>query len=630
MNKILLGLSILLSIVLLSGCGSGSSGSKGADGAAGAAGADGADGTDGSASGSITAFTDADVKLYFNGAAGAVPGGTPTAVPLDNGSAVGTITGMLTVENADNITRVSSPNRYYLYELDDDSVARHLRPTSNDATYEEWEGPFNPMYHDVSADDGILDTRFLISQTTDNNTPHNSDNLTITLLNWDMLSPGTDGVDFNTAAFLVCPGNDGGDSACSKVLAPHYDRGVHHSTASALGKASNYAGDTLNDVKVSLASTGGDFQAITDNSSGDAGLKGAVYGFRVADNKTSHGSTFTVVLPDGIADNSSATHLSTADNSGSDNHTRVSNLLARTRSDNSSQSVWFAMSYDNDTVIGGGTGSDGDNVSLGYRTHGGANFIDNGSKVSHNTLLTTSPQIAEAGDGVYIMLGSGTTVATVLANDNTTNETMDTTTVGTANTWCSTSNGSTLAVIISDNSSASGTAGLYISKVWGDNGTSESVSTTATSGHTNLEQCAATYSDSTYYVALTDETGGNDNVSVWKSTDLSTWTQIGEDYTILGDAASIAIAAQTDDGTASDGAVWVAVNAAGTVQLLHYEDIAGGTDKVWRSVSSLFTGAATSAEEALISVAIASDNSSVIAVGGVVSSKATMNIWYDQ
>ena len=67
----------------LAACG-GSSGSKGDTGAAGATGATGADGT-------IAVPSDTDLKIHFNGAAGANPGGTPTAVPLDNGSVIGEI-----------------------------------------------------------------------------------------------------------------------------------------------------------------------------------------------------------------------------------------------------------------------------------------------------------------------------------------------------------------------------------------------------------------------------------------------------------------------------------------------------------------------------------------------------------
>ena len=59
------------------------SGSSGSDGAAGA---DGADGT-------IAVPSDSDLKIYFSGAAGANPGGTPTAVLLDNGSTIGAVSG---------------------------------------------------------------------------------------------------------------------------------------------------------------------------------------------------------------------------------------------------------------------------------------------------------------------------------------------------------------------------------------------------------------------------------------------------------------------------------------------------------------------------------------------------------
>ncbi|MEC7631334.1 MAG: hypothetical protein VX396_09225, partial [SAR324 cluster bacterium] len=78
---------ILITMALsLAACG-GSSGSKGDTGAAGADGADG----------SIAVPSDSDLKIHFNGAAGANPGGTPTAVPLDNGSVIGKLSGQIII-----------------------------------------------------------------------------------------------------------------------------------------------------------------------------------------------------------------------------------------------------------------------------------------------------------------------------------------------------------------------------------------------------------------------------------------------------------------------------------------------------------------------------------------------------
>ena len=63
---------------------------------------------------------------------------------------------------------------------------------------------------------------------------------------------------------------------------------------------------------------------------------------------------------------------------------------------------------------------------------------------------------------------------------------------------------------------------------------------------------------------------------------------------MTGTVASLDIA--TTGTSASDNGVWVAVNDGGNVRLLHYEDIAGGTAYVWRSVGILITGATTSGD----------------------------------
>ena len=100
MRKILLGISVLVSLAFLAACGSGSNGSAGSDGTSGTsgtsgtAGTDGTDGTNGT-DGTITVFTDTDLLASFNGAAGAVPGSTPTAVPLDSGAVIGKLSGAL-------------------------------------------------------------------------------------------------------------------------------------------------------------------------------------------------------------------------------------------------------------------------------------------------------------------------------------------------------------------------------------------------------------------------------------------------------------------------------------------------------------------------------------------------------
>ena len=89
-----------------------------------------------------------------------------------------------------------------------------------------------------------------------------------------------------------------------------------------------------------------------------------------------------------------------------------------------------------------------------------------------------------------------------------------------------------------------------------------------------------------------------------------------------GTVASLAIG--TTGASAADTAVWVAVNDGGDVKLLHYEDLAGGSTNVWRSVGTLFDTAAATG------VSIATDGTSVIAVSAVVSTDPKINFWYNQ
>ena len=328
---------------------------------------------------------------------------------------------------------------------------------------------------------------------------------------------------------------------------------------------------------------------------------------------------------------------------GGDNGTLVSNLLTR------GSNVWFASAHDNNELK-----LNGDNVSFGYRVDGGSGYIvDNGTKIASHKIITARPQIAESGDGMYLLLGSSLAVSAFIVRDNETITVTDNVTVGTADTWCSTSTGGAstrdaagnpaavsdqYAVIVSDNLTAAGTAGIWVHQVF-DNGTVTAKISTAnsgsavgdptggTSGHVDLENCAVTHLAGTFYVALTDEDAvGGDNVSVWKSDNLTGWTQIGEDITMLSDTPSIAIT--TIGGTASDNAVWVAVNDGGNVKLLHYEDIAGGTNYAWNIVGTVLTGATTSGAAAGITVA--TDNSSVVAVSAIVSAEGTVGFWYNQ
>jgi len=326
-----------------------------------------------------------------------------------------------------------------------------------------------------------------------------------------------------------------------------------------------------------------------------------------------------------------------------DNATKTSNVITR------GTDIWFALSGDNaSSACASYTCSEGDNVTLVTRANGTANFTDNGTFVTNHAELTTAPQIANAGDGTYVFLGASTAISAYNARDNATVSTLGAVTAGTANTWCSTSTGASggYAVIASDNSTAGGAARVNISKVL-DNGTTLSLAagTTAlpsvTSGHVDLEWCAITHLAGTFYLALTDEdaTGGGtapwgntgDNVSVWKSTDLTTWTQIGDDVSMFGNADSIAIA--TTGTSPSDTGVWVAVNDATNVKLLHFEDIAGGSNNVWRNVSggqlgTLITTAGTS------KVSVATDGTSIIAVSAIDSTSGMLNtkvgVWYNQ
>jgi len=227
------------------------------------------------------------------------------------------------------------------------------------------------------------------------------------------------------------------------------------------------------------------------------------------------------------------------------------------------------------------------------------------------------------------MTGSDVAVESTMVYDNTTIASLGATTVGTTGTWCSTATGTaqSYAVIVSDNSTAGGNAGILVSQVM-DNGTITAMGVVAdgtilAGKHTDLELCALTYLGGTFYLALTDEdASGGDNVSVWKSTTLSSWSQIGEDLSVVEDVVSIAIS--TLGTSVSDNAVWVAVNDGGTVKVLHYEDVAGGSTNVWRSVGEVLNAAGTSG------VSISTDGTSVVAVTAVIAGTTTVGFWYNQ
>ena len=562
---------ILITMTLsLAACG-GSSGSKGDTGATGATGADGTDGT-------IAVPSDSDLMVHFNGAAGANPGGTPTAVPLDSGRKLGALGGQLIIEGTDNLTE-DNRTRYYVYTETSagvKSAMKHKAHYLRDSGMNEW--------FDTEGD-GILDTR---SKT--------ADNITIDLDEY----PLREGVSsyntgsYTTAFISVCPGNEAGDGACAKVKAPAYDRGK--------GKESPQE-DGLGAVAASITYAGSSFHLVADNGT----LANAkVMGFRLSSSKSGYESE--------IPSDNTSTALHPG---GDDNDTRVSNIITR------GSNVWVAVASDNST-----TGAEGDNVSLIVRTDGTADFTDNGTHFTNQTALTTAPQIAGDDDSIYIMLGAGTTVTPNIAYDNGTNLALGTATVGTADTWCSTapSTGG-YAVIVADNGSTGGAAGIEVFKAL-DNTTTTELTLDNAHAFNDLETgCALTMIGSRAYLALLDS-GSPDNLSVWYSDNLTTWTQIGSDVaTTRSSTSGIAIGTigTTSSGAGGTGDVWVAVNENGQVYLYHYEDISGGSSPAWRRVGDVLRDA--------VVVSLATDNSSVIAVSGTSDNylePAAVGWWFNQ
>jgi hypothetical protein len=499
---------------------------------------------------------------------------------LDTGAVIGKLSGALIVSGTDNLTE-DSRAAYYLYTETSAGVKRKVSTTVATAG----EGRLAAL-----ATDGIIDTRH-----------KTADNITASLTDHVLLE-GVAGTTYATAYVSVCPGNEAGDGTCSKVLAPAYDRGIARTAAT----ASPMSGQT-GDLGASITYAGSSFHVLGDNGTGGGIIATPkAVGYRFTPTKAGYASLVT-------SDNTSTvTHTEPYDND-----TRVSNVLTI------GTNVWFAMASDNSS-----TGGEGDNVSLAVRANGTADFTDNGSKLTNQTALTTAPQIANAGDGVYVMLGASTTVSSSNVRDNGTTSTLGATTVGTANTWCSTSTGtaSEYAVIVSDNGTASGNAGIAVSKVY-DNGTTTAAATGATGGHTDLELCALTHLGGTFYLALSDNLGTSDNVSVWKSTDLATWSQIGSDFTMTENIVGLDIA--TTGSSVSDNAVWVAVNDASSVEVLHYEDIAGGSTYVWNSVGAVISGASETVG-GNGRVSIATDGTSVIAVTAIVSTNTQVGFWFNQ
>ena len=109
-----------------------------------------------------------------------------------------------------------------------------------------------------------------------------------------------------------------------------------------------------------------------------------------------------------------------------------------------------------------------------------------------------------------------------------------------------------------------------------DNGTTTTKAGNTTAGslvtdiQTQTLNCAASYHGGTYYLAVADDetTITTDNVSVWKSTDMIAWTQIGVGRLMAGTVNSLAIA--TIGTTADDSNVFIAVNDGAIAKVLRF------------------------------------------------------------
>jgi len=597
MRKILFGTIVFFSLAFLAACGGGGSGSSGAGGTAGAKG-DAGDKGDTGLTGSITVFQDTNLVASFNSALGAFPGSTPTAVPLDSGAIIGSVSGYIAATGLDNLT-AGSRNRYYVYTETSTGIQSLV---SGEVGGTQIETLLNGIYN--IQDDGIFDSRVCNTCIAMN-----------TLANWVLVNPVTaaDGVSKTTAYFSVCPGNEAGDGACSKVLAPAYDRGIGTLTAIA-----NADGTSTAALAGSITYAGSSFHVLSDNATGGGVITAeAAIGYRFSAPKSGSGAVVS-------QDNTSGA-VRPASLLGLDNDTRVSNIITR------GTNVWFAMAADNATALG--AASDGDNASLVVRANGTAAFTDNGSFKTDHAALTTAPQIADSGDGVYAFLGAGAAISAYNVRDNGTVSTLGAITqIGAYNNWCSTSSGvsGSSAIVVSDNN----TNGWVVDQVL-DNGTTNRLAG-VTNGVTNDQDatsyCAVTYLGGTYYLAVSDVTTAAiaDNVSVWSSTDATTWAQIGTDITVSTDTVR-SLAITTTGTTAADTAVWVAVNDGGNVRLLHYEDIAGGSTNVWRDVGFVLAGAGDAGSGAPADgVSIATDGTSIIAVEATVSGVTNVQFWYNQ
>jgi hypothetical protein len=591
MRKILLGISVLFSLAFLAACGSGSNGSAGSDGTSGTSGSTGATGDTGATggTGSIDLFQDVNLNISYNGASGAVPGSTPTAVPLDTGAVVGALSGALIVSGTDNLT---DDNRaaYYLYTETSAGVKRKLTGETHSQV----------SVRDTDLTDGHFDTRV-----------KTADNITVAVTDYTLLE-GVAGTTYSTAYVSVCPGNEAGDGVCASVLAPAYDRGLE-TTAATLLTAGAVA------KNASITHTGTSFNVVMDNATGATTVTGGSGAVSV--NLTPTKALFATAITTG--DNVSVAFRPSSINGGLlDNASMFSNSILR------GSNVWYAMSADNAT-----TGAEGDNVTLISRpadctTQALCVGADNGTFISNVPDLTTPPQITDAGDGTYVVLGAGAAITAFNVRDNTTVSSLGGITQGAAlNNWCSTSSGTSGAgaLVVSDN----GTNGWIVNHVL-DNGTTIELAddTGPTDDQVATSFCAVTYNAGTYYLAVTDIVATAtlaDNVSVWKSTDGASWTQIGDDFAPAGSIPYVIdnIAIGTTGATAADSGVWVAIDNSTSTGLLHYEDIAGGSSPAWREVATVVTGDAGS-------LSMATDGTSVIGVTITDGTSTKTGFWYNQ
>jgi hypothetical protein len=360
-----------------------------------------------------------------------------------------------------------------------------------------------------------------------------ADNITITLASH---TPAT-----STAYNLVCPGNEAGDGTC-----------------------------------VSLA-----FK--------NRGLRATDGGFAVG----------TAAVSVGLAHVGSSVYVHTYDNATVDNMSSIRMTFARdsaTTTDNST------MAMDNGT---GATNPHGAVVMLGSDAYV-ATIQDNtthnnivvskqtsaaGSWATYDTTITTSAtgtdnttayELAVGGSALYLAFDDATTSTNLEVYKVATGKLASVTKVGTG--YCfGASDG--FGIVLLDNST--GTT-YNVTKVL-DNTTASVAGTISVSG-TGTAACAIVENSGTFYAAV-EEDASADNVSVWSSTDLATWTQKGTAYAVTAALTDLSITVDTNglpivasrDGTAG-------VN----IEIRRYEDTNGDGTSTWTSLVSTANGASGS------------------------------------